>query len=215
MLVYLDESGELGWNFSKPFSKGGSSRYLSIAFLLIPSQKRDITKRLLKKIYKFEKRNPKIELKGKDLTKKGREYFSQKVKNVINSHKDIKIIVITVKKENVQLHIRQDSNKLYNYMINLALIDEIQKEPVVTLVPDPRSIKVESKNSMIDYLQTKLWFDRWSSTVIKHSIQESHRNLNLQFVDFVAHIFWSKYELNNLNGFNILKSCVNFKELFF
>ncbi len=215
MLIYFDESGELGWTFSKPFGKGGSSRYLTLAFLMIPIEKKFLTQRIVRKIYRIEKRNPKIELKGKDLTKKGRKYFANKINKLLQEHNDIKIFVITVRKENVLLHIRQDANKLYNYMIKLVLLNEIKKMPVVTLIPDPRSIKVESKNSLIDYLQIALWFEESSTTIIKQSYQDSRRNLNLQFVDFIAHIFWSKYELNNLNGFNILKSCVNFKELFF
>jgi hypothetical protein len=35
MLIYLDESGELGWKFDAPYRKGGSSRYLTIASLVI------------------------------------------------------------------------------------------------------------------------------------------------------------------------------------
>lgn len=36
MNVYFDESGDLGWSFDKPYGAGGSSRYLTIAFLIIP-----------------------------------------------------------------------------------------------------------------------------------------------------------------------------------
>ncbi len=158
MNVYFDESGDLGWKLEKPFGKGGSSRYLTIAFLIIPVEKKHLTKRIVKKTYKFEKRNPRIELKGKDLTKKGIAYFSNKTKILLQNHKDIKIVTITVKKENVLNHIREDSNKLYNYMINLALLDWIKDLQIVTLIPDPRSIRVESKNSMLDYLKIKLWF---------------------------------------------------------
>ena len=61
-------------------------------------------------------------------------------------------------------------------MINLALLDMIKDYPIVTLIPDPRSIKVESKNSMLDYLKIKLWFEKSSSTVIKEVFQESHKN---------------------------------------
>ncbi len=214
MNVYLDESGDLGWKLDKPFGKGGSSRYLTIAFLITPVEKVHLPKRIVKKTYKFEKRNTKIELKGKDLTKKGIEFFSSKTSNFLENNKDIKIVTITVKKENVSYHIRQDSNKLYNYMINLALLDLIKDYPIVTLIPDPRSIKVESKNSMLDYLKIKLWFEKSSSTIIKETFQESHKNLNLQFVDFIAYILWSRYELNQAKGYNILKSCIDNKLLY-
>jgi len=36
MNVYVDESGDLGWEFAQPFRQGGSSRYLTIASLLVP-----------------------------------------------------------------------------------------------------------------------------------------------------------------------------------
>ncbi len=215
MNIYFDESGDLGWKLDKPFGKGGSSRYLTIAFLIIPVEKLHLPKRIVKKTYKFERRNTKIELKGKDLTKKGIEFFSYKIRYLLQNNKDIKIVTITVKKENVSFHIRQDPNKLYNYMINSALLDMIKDYPIVTLIPDPRSIKVESKNSMLDYLKIKLWFEKTSSTIIKEIFQESHKNLNLQFVDFIAYILWSRYELNYTNGYNILKSCIENKFLFF
>jgi len=82
---------------------------------------------------------------------------------------DIEIWAITVKKENVQEHIRKDPNKLYNYMIGLVLLDRIRQKPVVTFIPDKRSIKVESGNSLVDYLQIKLWFDLNVSTIIHNN----------------------------------------------
>jgi hypothetical protein len=36
MNLYLDESGDLGWTLDKPYQAGGSSRYLTIATLIIP-----------------------------------------------------------------------------------------------------------------------------------------------------------------------------------
>ena len=77
---------------------------------------------------------------------------------MLNNYKDIKISSITVRKENVMSHIRVDPNKLYNYMICLTILDDISKDVLVTLIPDHRIIKVQSGNSMGDYLQMELWF---------------------------------------------------------
>ena len=71
---------------------------------------------------------------------------------------------ITVRKEHVADHIRQDGNKLYNYMMGLGLLDDIRKFQHVNLIRDNRSVKVRSGNSIGDYLQTKLWFELGSST---------------------------------------------------
>jgi len=82
------------------------------------------------------------------------------------SHPDIQYHAICVEKQNVSSHIRTDSNKLYNYMIRLLLIDEMARHSKVQFFPDPRTIKVESGNSLHDYLQTTLWFDKEVSTKV-------------------------------------------------
>lgn len=37
MNVYLDESGDLGWVLDKPYRNGGSSRFMTIAFVACPA----------------------------------------------------------------------------------------------------------------------------------------------------------------------------------
>jgi hypothetical protein len=215
MNIYLDESGDLGWVFDKPYQVGGSSRYLTIAALIVPKNLSSIPKRIVKKAYHNKKQSPKIELKGKDLSRNERIKFAQRVANLITRHPSIEISTITVRKENVQPHIQKDPNKLYNYMVNFALLDKISKYPTVNFIPDPRTIKVESGNSLVDYLQIKLWFEYNSATIIRHQPMESHQNYNLQFVDFIAHIIWSRYEKNMSGAFNILKHRISNKQLFF
>ena len=75
-------------------------------------------------------------------------------------HKNIQYKSITVYKPHVKLHIREDGNKLYNYMIGVMLLDELAKFDEVDFIYDARSLKIQSGNSLPDYLQTKLWFDR-------------------------------------------------------
>ena len=118
-------------------------------------------------------------------------------------------------KENVQDHIRQDPNKLYNYMISLILLDKIKNKPKVTFIPDKRSIKVESGNSLIDYLKIKLWFDLNVQTIIQNCPEESDRCLNLQFIDWVSHIIWSRFEYHEFEVFNVLKDKIKLTNLFF
>ena len=51
LLIYLDESGDLGWNFTAPYRSGGSSRHMTIASLCVPSDKKHLPKRVIKKLY--------------------------------------------------------------------------------------------------------------------------------------------------------------------
>lgn len=39
IIIYLDESGDLGFNFSAPFRTGGSSRFLTIGALSVDPEK--------------------------------------------------------------------------------------------------------------------------------------------------------------------------------
>ena len=134
---------------------------------------------------------------------------------LLTRHPKIKVFAITVNKKKVKPHIRQDPNKLYDYMIGLILLDKIKRQPSITFIPDQRSIKVRSGNSLADYLKTELWFKLDSKTVIENSPRESHKELNLQFVDCVSNIIWRKYEDNKARAYNILNRKVKLTHLFF
>jgi hypothetical protein len=215
MNVYLDESGDLGWTFYKPYRHGGSSRYLTISVLIVPKDLSHLPKRIIKKTYQQKNISTSVELKGKDLTRDEKIKFSNRVIGLLNRNPSIKICTITVKKENVQPHIQMDSNKLYNYMVNFILLDEIKNFSTIDFIPDPRTIKVASGNSLVDYLQTKLWFEFNSATIIRHTPMESQMNNNLKFADFISNIVWSRYEDNKSNPYNILKPYITSKHLFF
>lgn len=100
-------------------------------------------------------------------------------------------------------------------MMRLCLLDDIQKESEVRLIPDPRTIKVKSGNSMVDYLQSVLWFDMNSKTRLIHNPMESHHNLNLQFIDVVSHIVWGNHELGRSKPWKVLEPHAKCKRLYF
>jgi hypothetical protein len=202
--VFLDESGDLGWTFDRPYRHGGSSRYLTLAFLVADQSQCKYPKRLAKKTAKERGIPHGHELKGCDLPTSSLVRFAQLASKMLASHPALTICTITVKKENVQAHIRADPNKLYNYMLDLSLPDQIKSYPRVVLSPDLRSIKVASGNSMVDYLQTQLWFEHGSSTVLFHEPLESQSSLAIQFVDVVSHIAWSFHEDGELDAYRIL-----------
>jgi len=197
MLVCIDESGDLGWKFDKPYRSGGSSRYLAIACLLLPDYLKDHPKRIVRQVYGKYSISPKYEIKATELTVEQRAFFVDRVIKMLNAYQEIEIFAITACKQNVQEHIQADSNKLYNYMLRLSLLDRIKREKDVTLIPDPRTIKVKSGNSMIDYLQTELWFTEEAPTVLRINQIPSDRSLNLKFIDFISNIIWSAEENKN------------------
>lgn len=215
MNIYLDESGDLGWVFDKPYRRGGSSRFLTIAFVICPPSKKHLLKRVVRKIYNKTHSDPTIELKGSSLSQSIKKNIASLLVKLLQENSDIFICSITVQKENVQEHIRQDSNKLYNYMIRLAVLEHIGSYSGVHLIRDNKSIKVKSGNSLVDYLQTALWFEMNVETKVVDIPSDSKQVTNLVLVDWVNNIIWGHYEDGNNEAYNILKTVISEKHLFF
>ncbi|HEB85706.1 MAG TPA: hypothetical protein ENI68_01625 [Gammaproteobacteria bacterium] len=216
MIIYLDESGDLGWKFTAPYRNGGSSRHLTIASLAVSPPNKHRPKRLVKKLYTKFNWPTNVEKKWADMALEERVFFAKKAHELrVNYPDDIKYLSITVKKQNVQPHIRKDANKLYNYMIGLSLLNEMSKHETVTFVPDPRSIKVESGNSLHDYLQTQLWFEMRAKTSLTTTPLDSASSLNVQFSDMLSGIVQGHFEDGNSSPWTELRNNISYKTLFF
>ena len=213
--VYLDESGDLGWTLDKPYGKGGSSRYLTIAFVVCPSEKKHLLQRIVRDVYKKTKCDPKTELKGSSICEDDKCYFAELVRKVVSMNPDIIVGSITVNKSKVKAHIRQDANKLYNYMIRLAVLPKVKDEPIVNLIRDNKSIKVKSGNSLIDYLQTEMWFELASPTKLIDIPSDSKCVKNLIFIDWINNLIWGKYEYGKNKPYDIIKNVIASNKLFF
>ncbi|WP_215880413.1 DUF3800 domain-containing protein [Acidithiobacillus albertensis] len=213
--IYLDESGDLGWQFDYPPGRGGSSRYLVIAALVTPPEKDGVTERCIRGLYGSRGWSSAREKKWSEMTRTGRNAFTEAALAIANNHPEISYHAIVVEKCNVQNHIRADANKLYNYMTRLLLLDVMAAHDRVTFVPDPRSIKVQSGNSLHDYLQTELWFTKSVETVLETNPRDSKHCRNLQFVDMLAGVVAAKYEQGIADHWDILCSKISSKRLFF
>jgi hypothetical protein len=214
-IIYLDESGDLGFNFTAPYRTGGSSRYLTVASLCVPSAKSHIPKRIIKDLYDKFGWSPSNEKKWVDMKPAARIAFAIAVHAMCTAHPDIHLHVITVKKENVAQHIRKDPNKLYNYMIRLSILDCMATSDAVVMVPDPRSIKVESGKSLHDYLQIELWFSKRVKTELSSRPVDSKNCKGIQFADMLSGLVQTRFEDKY---FEHIKHCVHFlrlKRLFF
>lgn len=203
----------MGWSFGKPFRMGGSSRFLTLAFLILPDEHLKKPKKVIAHLY--QKFGWLSEKKASQATPSQKLLFCNHANRLLQTYQDIQVDVITVKKANVDTHIRSDSNKLYNYMVGLVVQDHVKDQESFALVLDERSIKVKSQNSLNDYLQIKLWFDVGSSTRVNCCPTTSTYNYTLQFVDWIAHCIWEYYEDGNDAYFKALGNVVRKRQLFF
>lgn len=215
MNVYLDESGDLGWRLDKPYRHGGSSKFMTIAFVACPPEKKHLLRRIVVDVYRRTKCDPKTELKGSSLSIEDKCFFAEKVRKLVSMNPDIIIGAITVNKSKVLAHIRNDANKLYNYMIRLAVLPAIKREPIVNLIRDNKTVKVKSGNSLIDYLQTTIWFELGSPTKIIDIPSDSKKVKNLIFIDWMNNLIWGNYEDKNDAPYGILRNVITSRKLFF
>lgn len=212
--IYLDESGDTGWQFDHPYTKGGSSRFLVIAATVVPPQSDHLPERLLRQIYKHRNWNPGKEKKWVHMSPEARSAFAKNAAKLHGKVPGLEYHAIVVDKRNVMPHIRQDANKLYNYMVKLLLLDVMAQHDTVTFVPDPRSIKVQSDNSLHDYLQTELWLTLNAPTRLETTPCDSRYSLNLQFADMLAGVVQSYYEFDDTSHWQHLRRQVHIKHLF-
>jgi len=214
-VIYTDESGDLGWSLTAPYRQGGSSRYLTIASLCVPSAKKHFPKRAIKQLYETFHWPVGAEKKWKEMSPSERTAFAKIAFRMCAKHSDIHLHAITVKKVNVALHIRNDENKLYNYMIRLSLLDCMANQDQVTFIPDPRTIKVESGNSLHDYLQTELWFTKNVKTVLSTTPLDSKSCKGIQFADMLAGLVQQRFEDKCFDHIRFCVRHLRMKRLFF
>ncbi len=212
--IYLDESGDTGWLFDHPYTRGGSSRYLVIAACVVLPEVDHKPERMLRNLYKHRGWKPGTEKKSVQMSPEARTAFAKAAAKLASGTPGIELLAIVADKRNVMDHIRQDANKLYNFMVKLLLLEHMARHDRITFVPDPRSIKVASGSSLHDYLQTELWFSKEAKTRLETLPRDSRHCLNLQFTDMLAGVVQSHVEVGETRHWEHLQPHVRLKTLF-
>ncbi|GAB5417038.1 MAG: hypothetical protein Crog4KO_19040 [Crocinitomicaceae bacterium] len=207
--VYLDESGDGGWNFEAPSGSGGSSRYYIYAMLVVPSHLAGKTKNIIKETYRFGRFPFKQEKKGGVLYNKHRKFFCHKVVALLEKEPTIKIRCIILEKENVPDLIKNDSFEiLCNHMIHLGITNLIGYAHKVSIFPDEKSISKKRIYAAEDYLKSRSWFDFNNVIPFEYSQKKGNDNFNIIFVDWIANTIWRHFESKKNPAYNILKDHV-------
>ncbi len=211
--IYLDESGDLGWILDKPHKNGGSSRYLTLAAIIVPPSKTHHITRIVRNLYKARNRPKSSELKSVELRPHERATFICELVNLRKNHPDILFTAITVEKAGVNSAFRKHPNGLYNYMTKLMLLKKMGCYNHVDFIPDARSVKVDLKHACHDYLRTAL-AENGFDTQLTTTPQESKDHFEIQFADILASVVWSHFEYGNLQ-FKALEEHISHSKLFF
>ncbi len=183
MYIFLDESGDLGFDLSKT----GTSKFFTMCMLvcddvhIMRKVQKAVEKTLKNKINR--KRNKPIhEIKSTSITHEIKEYF---LKNMPEN--GWSIYAVTITKENVKpdLRTRHGKKKLYNW-ITKELLSHIKKHKAnseqISIIVDKCKNKTE-RGDFDNYIHAHLlnFFSLMTKTMIDH--KESSSSYGLQAVD--------------------------------
>lgn len=197
--IYLDESGCLGFDFSK--SK--TSRYFLVTMLLLP-QHRTAEKCIKRSIGGLHKSGIPLNTihayKEKPKTKKA--ILECLVK------KECKIMTILLDKKAVFTDLKNEKVVLYNYVVNI-LLDRILKKKLlgevstVTVVASRKETSRFLNDNFKHYLESQVIQNH--GIPLKVFIKKSSEEKSLQAVDVVSWSIFRKYEHNDDTYYKIIK----------
>ncbi len=96
VIIYLDESGDLGWTFDAPYRSGGSSRYLTVGAACVPPEKKHFPKRVVKNLYKQFGWPIGTEIKWVDMPSAARKEFAIAARSMCDKYADIHLHGVVV-----------------------------------------------------------------------------------------------------------------------
>lgn len=199
--IFLDESGDLGFDFTKP----KTSKYFVITFVFA-TDKRPLDRIIKKTIRSFAtskhpghpgalhaaKESPRLRLK------------------VLNAlvRQDISILTIYLNKQKLYTTEKDEKQVFYNLITNILLDRIIGKrlipttEPIV-LVASRRETNKYFNDNFKSYLQSQV--ERNHKIKLQVDIKTPHQEKSLQVVDFTTWAIFRKHEHNDELYYNVIK----------
>jgi hypothetical protein len=200
--IFLDESGDLGFNFRKK----KTSRYFIITCLF--TNDKGPVEKIVKKIFKGFK---KIEIKNHHGTLhcyKEKAITKQRVLQYLND-KNVSIIAIYLNKATVYTRLQDEKHVLYNYVANIVLDRMYTKKLVpirekVQLIASRRETNKFLNQNFCVYIQKQISYKH--KFKIEVLIRSPQQEKALQIVDFASWAIFRKHEYNDESFSIIIKS---------
>lgn len=199
--IFLDESGDLGFNPKKK-----NSKYFVITILTV-SDKRPIEK-IVKRVHATLRKKIK-KLSGGILHAYKEKPITRKRMLKFLSNKECMIMTIYLNKSKVYTKLQEEKHVLYNYVTNI-LIDRIMtkrligRDSLVYLIATKRETNKFLNENFKDYLEKQV--KGRHGLQIKIEIKTPGEEKCLQAVDFVSWGIFRKYEMGDRLYYNIIKN---------
>ncbi len=206
MIIFLDESGDLGFDFSKPKTSGKFVITLLVCenAEAIEGFRRGVRRTLKNKLN--NRKNKSQELKGTNTTQVIKEYF---YRHISSDGWQIYSVILNKSRVYDNLRTKLGKKKLYNFLARFLLekIDLSKAGNTVNLIMDRCKNKEEIKdfNSYVEnQLQGLLPLD--IPLFITHEL--SHNNSGLQAVDLFCWGIFRKHEGEDEEWYRVYQSAI-------
>jgi ATP-dependent Lon protease len=212
MFIYLDESGDLGFNFSK---RKTTSKFV-ITLMVCNSEiarkelRKAVRRTLKNKLNRKKKKSwPIEELKGINTTLEIKKYF---FRNVRDDSWDIYTLVLNKARVEPHLQTKIGKKKLYNFLSRILMekvnLTHVQRN--VDLIVD-RCKNKEEVRDFNQYLINQLEALLPLNTDLNISHLTSQESAGLQVVDLFSWGIFRKYENNDYEWYNVYRHKVRFE----
>jgi hypothetical protein len=202
----MDESGDLGFNFTKQ----KTSNYFVVTFLFC-TDKKPIEK-IIKKVFSgFTKAEVRLHPDGTIHAFKENKKTKIKTLKLLSQTKDVSIISIYLNKKKVYTRLQDEKHVLYNYVTNILLDRVCTKNLIptdksITLVASRRETNKFINQNFKSYLAQQVNDNhKIDITIAIHSPQEEKA---LQVVDMACWSIFRKYEHEDDSFYVIMKDLV-------
>lgn len=200
--IFMDESGDLGFDFRKK----GTSRFFVVT-LIFCSVRRPIEK-VVKKTFKSLPLKVQRTHPGCLHATKERPKTRIKLLNLLNQQ-DLSIVAIYLNKEKVYTRLQDEKHVLYNYVTNILLDRLYNKKLVSTSEPIQLIASQRETNKFLNqnfkkYLEKQVAVRQKPRLSVL--IKPPHSDKCLQAVDFACWAIYRKIEKRDVSYANYIRS---------
>lgn len=213
MYIYLDESGDLGFDFNKR----ATTDYFVVTLLLVRNKQNKIkidkaVERTLKNKINVGKRakKPENELKGTKTSLGVKEYFYRQIEKA-----EFEIYTIALNKRRVFKYLQENHERLYNYVARLV-IDQIPfrgaKAKIVLSLDKSKSRKEIKEFNRYLFNQLEGVLPLKIPLEIYHLA--SYESKGVQAADLFCWGVFRKYERGDTKWYKVFKEKIRFKGVY-
>jgi len=211
--IYLDESGNLGFDFTKQ----GTTRFFVVTLLIADSfyDNRKIFKAVERTIKVKIRKNKKkkdlsLELKGSKTDIAVKKYFYRQIENV-----KFGIYTLILNKARVYKDLQENKEKLYNFVSKFLLdkcpFKEVKDKIIITI---DRSKNKEEVKEFNKYLLIQLEGLLPLKTPLEIYHPRSYESKGIQAADMFSWGIFRKWERQDWEWYNVFKTKIMFETIY-